>query len=240
MLTGGYGSACIKDRSIIIIGGYDGQHATSRCSLYNGKWHDLPDMPKARTNFSAVVVGSDVYVLGGRYAIDRDDALQVDCLNLDNNKWTVATWLPVAMVRPMLTVCQRRIIVAFTPTSHVYVYDVRQRNVRWKGYRLPKEAGQVYGACVTSLEGDVYVVGGRDDVFLRYNVPNNQCEVFLAKPQRRHMFSACVIVNDQLTLFGGYQHQLIESYDLHQDESIWRVRELVMPTELCWHDVLKM
>lgn len=102
---GGAGAAVYQDK-IYVVGGITNGHQDGYVSWFDeydpqtGKWRELPDAPRARDHFQAVVAGNRLYAIAGRRTSQRTGQgfdlteSEVDVFDFEQNQWLPANTVP--------------------------------------------------------------------------------------------------------------------------------------------------
>ncbi|MEL6276796.1 MAG: kelch repeat-containing protein [Bacteroidota bacterium] len=104
-LRGGAGAVLAEDKIYLACGIKDGHRGDHKkwldvYDLATGTWNELPDAPRPRDHFQAVIANGKLYCLGGRTTIAADNPFkntisEVDVYDLQTKEWsTIAEPLP--------------------------------------------------------------------------------------------------------------------------------------------------
>lgn len=174
-------TVCI-DNEIYTIGGKlsTGVDSTfiNKYSSDESKWINVTSMPSARRGFSAEVIGSTIYIIGG-YCNGKyeREILAYDTLN---NRWSVESRLPVGMERMATTTAGNKLYVIggrydSGVLNTMYAYDFSSK--LWTTLSNTLRAGMDFGC--ESINGKIYLIGGRDSYLPltyvdEYDIETNQ------------------------------------------------------------------
>lgn len=150
---------------IYAIGGETSQEVTGAFERYDpatDTWMALPAKPVAVSDVRAAVIGSDIFVPGGRLATGEVTSL-MEAYDLREGRWTSRAPIPVALSAYGLAAHEGRLYLfggwdGETYTSSVYEYDPVQD--QWYP-RAPMSTARGYAGAAASA-GGIYVVGGYD------------------------------------------------------------------------------
>ena len=234
--NGGARGICLLGDAVLVVGsGISGV----QCEIYEkSRWYSLPNMLMPRVAFGTVIVGRRVFVIGGKWQNTGKSALHVECFDMDTKEWQRCSRQPSEFLWPLLTRVRNQVIVLPTDDNCDYfnIYDALNDRFTNK-CSLPSYIRSFRGACATSLGDDVFVIGGRFDLFDQYNIITNTWTNLTSGPQFAHLNAACMVVAGKLMVFGGYDEDSIEEYDF--DNGMWKERSLRMPANICCYTVLK-
>ncbi|MFK7934487.1 MAG: Kelch repeat-containing protein [Saprospiraceae bacterium] len=97
-LRGGAGAVLYKDKIYLVCGIKDGHRGDHKnwldvFDLKTQQWQQLPDAPRARDHFQAVIANNKLYCLGGRTTVAADNPFkntiaEVDVFDLKTQRWT--------------------------------------------------------------------------------------------------------------------------------------------------------
>lgn len=157
-------TVCI-DNEIYTIGGRlsTGVDSTfiNKYSSDESKWINVTSMPTARRGFSAEVIGSTIYIIGG-YCNGKyeREILAYDTLN---DRWSVESSLPAGMERMATTVVDNKLYVIggrydSGVINTMYSYDFSSKS--WTTLSNTLRAGMDFGC--ESVNGKIYLIGGKN------------------------------------------------------------------------------
>lgn len=158
------------DTGLYVFGGWSDEIPTGRAfELVDGTWKELRPMPTPRAGAAAVVVGNDVYVIGGSTSPHDSGSLPgsgvVEIFDTRTKTWSEGPELPTprhhhaaAAVDGVVTVVGGRDGPSFSMAA---VEHLDTRTGRWRtGRPLPLASGALTAA---TSGGRLIVTGGGDD-----------------------------------------------------------------------------
>lgn len=173
---GGAGSVVVGDTLYLVCGivdGHWGGHVTwlDALDLRTGVWTRLPDAPRARDHFQAVVIDGKIHAVGGRRSsAETRETFQhveaaVDVYDLARGAWSTleASPLPTPRAGTSTLAWGERLLVAGgetfeRPTAHPEVEMLDLRTGVWS--RLPDLARGRHGTGLILWEGALYTASG--------------------------------------------------------------------------------
>lgn len=174
---GGAGAVVYKDKIYLACGIKDGHRGDHKkwLDVYDpktGQWEELPDAPRARDHFQAVVARDKLYLLGGRTTIASQGPFkntigEVDVYDFKNQTWsTLPKNLPTLRAGNYATLVGDEIIVMGgesdmqTPAHN----EVEALNVKTNSWRtLASMLRGRHGTGVILYENKLYVASGSGD-----------------------------------------------------------------------------
>jgi N-acetylneuraminic acid mutarotase len=133
-----------------------------------GTWYASISMPSTFTDFSPVLVGNRIYLIGGANASGRTAYIYTTTVNSDGslNTWTITTSLPSVVAEAQVAVVKNKIYLiggknaADTLLSTIYVTTVNPDGTlgTWSLYTPFPVA--IANAAVYVTRSTVYVIGG--------------------------------------------------------------------------------
>jgi hypothetical protein len=161
------------DNRAFIAGGFTNSNHTLDNLFEIGKWgvvRTLAPMPLGTAGAAAVFddVRDEIYVLGG-YNHTLGFHCRTQIYDLETNSWSRGADMPVKLLDATAAMGPNGKIHVFGgfvdgyhPTDRVLVYDLRTN--QWgEGPKLPQPLG---GATAVAQNGEIFVVGGADDLAL--------------------------------------------------------------------------
>ena len=166
----------VYNNKIYTVGGLDGGHGTSATSYayfdvydpYANTWSTLPDAPRARDHFNAVVVNDKLYLAGGRQTDVQnffDNTLgPVDVFDFNTNTWSTlpaGSNIPTQRAGTMATRIGNEVVViggegngnAYSVTEALNV-----NNLTWRSLNVLNQ--QRHGTGVAVCNDTLYVAAG--------------------------------------------------------------------------------
>lgn len=189
------------------------QNEAAAFDLQSGKWSDLPKLPEPRSSFDAVVLGDQIYVIGG-WALngeDKDSTWHKTAWSLDlskaNAEWTALPEPPFQR-RALSVGVQDGKIYAIGgmqedggPTTRTAVYDPQSKT--WsEGPALPGGNMDGFGTSAFAVGGKLYVstMSGR---LVRLADDGKSWETVGGLTNERFFHRMLPVGEDQLIFVGG-------------------------------------
>lgn len=174
------GAVAQVSTKLIYIGGTDGTSASVSTSITDvahgsfSPWTSGPDLPAARTDAAAVVIGSTIYVLGGN-GPDGKATDTVWTLTYDQDKKTFGTWtvldtlkLPEARAAMSAVPVSDGLVVAGglgpdgSPTTTVWKSNTDAKGALGDFATQPPLPGPMAHAAIAQIGDFIWVWGGSD------------------------------------------------------------------------------
>ncbi|MEM7048313.1 MAG: PQQ-binding-like beta-propeller repeat protein [Acidobacteriota bacterium] len=178
-----------------------------------GSWRDLPPMPQGRSSHDAVVVGDQLFVVGGWQLRGKDDKpLWLDQMAVLDLKAEMPAWryIPQPFERRALAVAAADgKVFAFGglgrdgTSRRVDVFDIDTET--WaEGMELPKMAGNLkgFGVSAFGVDGKVYL-SGADGAVHALDGASLEWEENLGEIKKERFFHRLVPYGDHLLFVGG-------------------------------------
>lgn len=173
-LRGSAGAVLYNGQIYLVSGlrnGHIGDHKPwlDRYNPADGSWTVLPDAPRARDHFKAVVVQDTLYLMGGRRSMVDEEAFQntiqeVDVFNFKAQTWnTLQDPLPTPRAGCACLVFRDDILVIggesnSQTTAHSEVEAFNTVSQTWRVFARLRRGR--HGMCAASIAGHIYVPGG--------------------------------------------------------------------------------
>jgi len=142
----------------------DSDGITTRSDDY-ATWSAIDGLETPRDDFGTAIIGTDIWVLGGMTGERGNRLLSIEILDTTTNAWTTSDIEMPVGIASFEVATDGPLIYAFggfdaesQATDFSTVLDTRTG--RWRG--LPPLPHPRYAHTVTSFDGVVYVIGGRD------------------------------------------------------------------------------
>lgn len=175
---GGAGTV-VHDGKIYLVAGIIDGHTSGTVPWFDefdprtGEWRQLPDAPHARDHFPAIVVGAQIYAVGGRntsyHEPDNFGAFfgavipEVDVYDFAANQWrTLANGLPVATAAGGLAELAGDVYYFGGESSQDLAHNSTQRlDIQTGVWTLaaPMQRGR-HGSGAAVINGSIYVAAG--------------------------------------------------------------------------------
>ncbi len=199
-------------------GGYDGSHAITAASRYNGSgnWQPIASLPIATTDAAAVTDGSKFYVIGG--LVNGVATNNVQVYNPTTNSWSMGNPSPLAQGNAAATYINNIIYVfggnvSGVASNTVQIYDTTTGG--WTtGAAMPQ--GKAFESAIFTGDALVPVAGGIDNhgrptnLVLGYDYSDNRWGRSGNSPDESvgqlpeiWWGAASATINNQLFMFGG-------------------------------------
>ncbi len=173
---GATGVVLHNDKFYIMGGAADGHWGDNRNYMdeydpKTGKWRELPDMPRVRDHFSAVVVDGKIYASGGRKSFAAEGYGfeltygEVDVYDFETNSWET---LPESMNLPTqragssaITFEKGFLILGGESSSQVVAHDEVEYFIPDQGWQpFPNLERGRHGFQVVQIGNDLYLAAG--------------------------------------------------------------------------------
>lgn len=171
---GGAGAVVYKDKIYLVCGIKDGHRGDHKnwLDVYDpktGQWEKLPDAPRARDHFQAVVANDQLYLMGGRTTIAADNPFkntigEVDVYDFKTKSWhTLEENLPTPRAGNFAIVVGDEIIVIGGESfgqvpAHSEVEALNIKSKTWR--RLSPMMQGRHGTGVVLHDNQLYVASG--------------------------------------------------------------------------------
>ncbi|NJN84953.1 MAG: hypothetical protein HC802_23460 [Caldilineaceae bacterium] len=205
------------------------------------RWEVRTPMATARSRLAAVVVGDNLFVIGG----ERENGQALDTVSaydLRINEWRAFAPLPMPLANLAATVLDEQIYVAggsyAGPTDegtiHIsdqfWRYDLEEGS--WQ--ELATLPAPLAGASLVAHQGSLFLIGGWDGETMRNEIwrytpvaqgdGENGSWALDSRLETARGFAGATSVNDEIYLFGGFDGEdeldLAEAYS--PDKGSWR------------------
>ena len=168
--TTGASAAALAGR-VYVFGGFDGQTAVRRASLYEpsrNEWSSLPEMPRAAWHACAAEVGGKLYVMGGRESAEGPPVATVQVFDPAAG-WSAVPALPAPVVNAACAGVDGRVYVfggwtpggmgANTISDGAWAYD--PSSGQWTS--LVRMPATLAGAAAAIVGREIYILNGTQD-----------------------------------------------------------------------------
>jgi N-acetylneuraminic acid mutarotase len=226
----------LLDKRIYVVGGFTQNGITDRVEVWEAEkknWSQLPSLPIPLHHTTVSVVNGKLYVIGGftsKLWTPFNTNYEYDPLK---NKWSVKASMPTKRGALAAAEIDGKIYIvggankiknSLTNSPALEVYD--PKNDTWK--KLAPLTTPRDHMAASSLNGKIYVIGGRIDVDFRNNLDTNE----EYDPETNHWFSrsplktkrsgvTSQVLNNKILVFGGKSRQGTftenEAYDPNTD-----------------------
>ena len=212
----------LLDKKIYVVGGFTQNGITDRVEVWdaeNENWYQTPSLPIPLHHTTVSAVNGKLYVIGGFTSnlwIPVNTNYEYDPLK---NKWAVKASMPTERGALAATVIDGKIYIvggankiknSLTNTPALEVYD--PKNDTWKKLApLPTPRDHM---AASSLNGKIYVIGGRIDVDFRNNLDTNEEYdpktnqwISLSPLKTKRSGATSQVLNKKILVFGGESGQ---------------------------------
>ncbi len=171
---GGAGAVLHGDKLYLVCGIKDGHRGDHKkwLDVYDFKsdrWEVLPDAPRPRDHFQALIVNDKLYGVGGRTTVSADNPFkntigEVDVFDLQSGSWsTLENHLPTPRAGNFIINLGEEILVlggeSFSQEpAHAEVESLNVRTGRWK--TLPSQPQGRHGTGVVLYQNKLYTSSG--------------------------------------------------------------------------------
>ena len=251
-------TVCQTKDGFLVVGGTIGGKACNHCHHFiaqSREWKRLADMVTARHGAAAVLLGDDVFVIGGAVGVGEEMEILSHCesIRLSSNTWSTHPPMRQGMLLPISVPINTTIYVLFNDHPYNKVNQVGgERSLqlldtttsRWShGAPLPDDVGKTLGAGAVAINDTVLVAGGEDRICVQYLCHTNTW-VSLKGPELIHFYGSLVVHNDKVLLLGGRweanegweYHKECEEYD--EDSDSWKASDSKLPVGLDGHQAV--
>jgi hypothetical protein len=196
---------------------------THHFSLLTRQWRRLRDMRTPRRYASAVEYDDMKVLVAGGETDDLEDSAVCDVLDCKNNIWVAVESLPKALVKPLMAaeagqvylleqdndLKKPRILITDPSTSkQASKKGILKRfsfKSHWYTSARPEDVTSTEGACLAAAAQRLYLLGGRQQLALCYNLLTEQWERLTPPSLRYSGWSGCcdVVAAARITVYGG-------------------------------------
>ena len=243
-----FGSAiCETKHGLLVVGGLTSMDAATcqlinKCDLLNLStltWTHFPD-PLSKVYFSgAASMQEAVFLVGGSKRENR-----MDCLDTLNRKWSRCPDLLEEVNEPIVVVIESFLLVVSNIKEGnskgrignaivLQCYDTTNKSWSLRS-PLPQAVTETFGASAVSSGQKMFLVGGKQRMFLSYELP---CDTWssLTRPAQDHWFGSSIQAGNRIIVCGGLHDGRmddIEIYDLQSEK--WSMSKVKLPVPV-WH-----
>ena len=240
-------SFCAVPAGIVAIGGGAMANVSSMChhfSVHTRRWSRLPDMPTARCNVSAVLLGNVLMVLGG---LDKhyNELAVCEKFHMTDGVWSSSAPMIEPLCRPLVAVVTNKVYIVpqdytISPGSMMQQYDSTADRLSRASY-LPQHVQSTICACLVAADEKLYLLGGKQRLAVQYSPAADQWTQILSQPLATYVWGCCGVVHDgKLLLCGGrtegYDYNLVQEFDINIQE--WEITDVKLPfdfVQTCCH-----
>ena len=222
-------SVCATPLGFMITGGYN----SDLCIMYNTatrSWVNHQSLRAKRHSHASIFIHGVLFVFGG--TISGSNSKSVDCLTLEDGQWKDGTELPIAVWLPVVAQI-KDIIYLFDRNYTHQLLKLDPESNAWIRQASPPR-GDYSGASMTSVNNQLFVVGGRERCCTWYN-PAMYSWCKRQNPIKVHWFGSLVHHDDKLIYLGGKSDDVEE---LSIDTGTWSVSSIKLPVKLEGHQGL--
>lgn len=214
-------SVCSSPQGFVLSGGLN----SARCIKYvasSNSWAVPPQLPHKRHKHGSVVVDGAIYILGGlfwdanaRESKDRESgarvykakgsvAESVIFLAPGSDRWEEGPALPAADAKvpcPKVAAIGHRIYLLNVTTHNFLQLDLKTK--QWNMLSRLHGGGNYHGCSMLAAHGILYVAGGFDGIFAKYQPSLESWETYRLQQKTVHWYGALACQDSALLLFGG-------------------------------------
>jgi len=172
----GAGGAVVHDHKLYMVGGLTNGHWDGHVKWFDvydlktGEWTVLPDMPRFRDHFNAVIVKERLYLIGGRMSSAKTEEVfeltedSIDVYDFKTSKWTtLESKLPTQRAGNAAIAVQNEILVVGGESNsqtkaHAEVEAFNVLKGEWKTY--PSLLDGRHGTQLIYHKGALYIASG--------------------------------------------------------------------------------
>ena len=243
--VGSYYDVCqVADDELLLTGGWNGV-AKANCllmDLTHNTWTQMPSMRTARCRHRSVLVGDNVYVVGGKDGSDTVTG-SVERLSLTKRQWSSQTDLPRPVRLPAVTSHGHTVFVFGgrdgTDKDLTCTQAYNTITGQWVTMAEMPSICQI-GAAV-SLSRYIYVVGGYSKSCMRYDSDTDSW-LEQSQPRQKHGNAPAVVWRGGILVAGGggaeSKSAAVECYDVLTDE--WADWETPLNEKLASHHLFSV
>ena len=235
---------CTLPDGICAVGGGSADNVSSMChhfSVHTRRWRRLPDMPTARRDVSAIVLGNALMVLGGRDKHFRELAV-CEKFHMADGVWGAAASMIEPLRRPLVAAAGNKIYIVprdgrISPSTKIQQYDPTANRFSTAA-QLPQHVQNTLCACLVAADEKLYLLGGEQRLVIQYSPAADQWTQLLSQPSAGYDWGCCGVVhNDKLLLCGGetedtHDRNLVEEFDISTQQ--WKITDVKLPFAFLW------
>ena len=239
-------SFCTVPDGIVAIGGWFMTNVSSMChhfSVHTRSWKRLPDMPTARGDVSAVLLGNVLMVLGGEDKHDNDLAV-CEKFHMTDGVWSSSAAMLEPLWRPLVAVATNKVYIVpqdptISPGRMMQQYDNTADRFS-RAAQLPQHVHNTWKACLVTADEKLYLLGGEQRLAVQYSPAADQWTQLLSQPPARYGWCGCcgVVHDGKLLLCGGKTEgnhwDLVEEFDIITQQ--WKKTDVTLPFGFVWAD----
>ena len=225
----------VADDQVLLTGG-----AKADCwlmDLTHNTWTQMPSMRNARRFHRSVLVGDNVYVVGG---IEGSDTVTraVERLSLTKRQWSSQPDLPRPVRSPAVTSYGQTVFVfgGRDGTKSTLTCTQAYNTVTGQWVTLAEMPSMCDLGAAVSLSRYIYLVGGFSKSCMRYDSATDSW-VELTQPRQKHGNAPAVVWRGGILVAGGggsdSKSAAVECYDALTNE--WSDWETPLNEKLCSH-----
>ena len=238
-------SFCAVPDGIAAIGGGGFDNVSSmfhHFSVHTRRWSRLPDMPTARCNVSAVLLGNVLMVLGG-WDKHYNNLAACEKFHMTDGVWSSAAPMIEPLSRPLVAVVTDKVYIVprrstISPGTMMQQYDNTADRFS-RAAQLPQHVQDTWEACLVAADEKLYLLGGEQRLAIQYSPAADQWTQLLSQPLAGCTFGCCGIVHDgKLLLCGGrtkgYDDNSVEELDVSTQQ--WKIIDVKLPFDFHFVD----
>ena len=231
---------CTLPDGICAVGGGSADNVSSMChhfSVHTRRWRRLPDMPTARGDVSAIVLGHVLVVLGG-WDKHYHELAVCEKFHMADGVWSSAAPMIEPLWGPLVAAEGNNIYIVprdgrISPSTRIQQYDPTADRFSTAA-QLPGQVQNTWCACLVAADEKLFLLGGEQRLAVQYSPAADQWTQLLSQPPARYDLSGCcgVVHNDKLLLCGGktegtLDSKLVEEFDIKTQQ--WKTTDIKLP-----------
>ena len=242
---------CALSDGVVALGGR-GHNVSSMChhfSMHTCSWTRLPDMPTARCDVSALVLGNVLIVLGGwdNYCSDLPVC---EKFHMTDGVWSSAVPMVIPLCRPLVAATENKIYIVprddhISPSTRIQQYDPTADRFS-RAAQLPQYVQNTWNACLVAADKKLYLLGAEKKLAVQYSPAADQWTQLLSQPTDTYGLGCCGVVHDEKILVCGGEIlwgeeqtevtdcNLVEEFDINTQQ--WKITDVKLPFRFNYDD----
>ena len=219
-------SACQIPGGFVATGGV-GNNLCAMFILSSKSWKQLEPLPAPRYSHGSVFISRKIYLFGGYVS----GALQSSVISLDLNGgiWDQEPAMPIRVKHPEVARVDSSLFL-FDQYDNKQLLQLDMMGKTWSTKASPPQQNYYAGARMISVNGQLVVCGGNNQVFDQYS-PSTDTWTTRKAPTLKHDLGALVHHEEKLYLIGGCEEDRVEENDL--DTNAWSVCDGKIARNMC-------
>ena len=211
-------------------------------SVHTRRWRRLPDMPTARCNVSAVLLGNALMVLGG---CDKhyNNLAVCEKFHMTDGVWSSSAPMIEPLWRPLVAVVTNKVYIVprdstISPGTMMQQYDNTADRFS-RAAQLPQHVQNTLAACLVAADEKLYLLGGEQRLAVQYSPAADQWTQLLSQPSAEYIWGCCGVVHDgKLLLCGGRTEgrddNIVQEFDFITQQ--WKITDVKLPFDFWLYD----